>query len=589
MASVQARSSVDVVEVQPVNDFSRPTVSFFVNDCFLSFFDEIETRWPLFSTMQHVFDKLSVSSKMLLVVGTALVVLAVPPIIYDVSAKHQQIEDMAERHAKAALDMLEAVHVQPTIHHGQAGGVGAAAETLDDSLEAFSEVNENVNLWLVMGPGVLDHQEANQREIRRRPLDNIDRKVIETGLPQMALNDADVLRVTRPVVLGQGSAGQERCVSCHSDVMNMAEGEIIGAYSAAVDLGIELAAWRRGVFDQIGVAAFVLVATLVLISCLLRAAALRPLRQLTGVTLRLAEGDTKVEIPCADRVDELGMMARSLDVFRKSLIEKRALEAEQEETLKLLETQKVRLEVALDKERELNGMQRQFVTMVSHEFRTPLAIIDGNAQRIIKRKDQIAPERLHSGIDKIRSSVVRLVNLVDSVLSVSRLESDSVNFQPRPSDLRRIINEVSANQREISPGHDLILDVENLPDKLRIDGNLMQQVVSNLMSNAMKYSPTGTRIWIDGRQADDGGVSISVRDEGGGVSANELDKLFDRFFRGSASTGIIGTGIGLHLAKTFVELHGGRIDVVSAEGEGATFTVYLPPSGSATGREDQAA
>jgi signal transduction histidine kinase len=589
MPSVQARTSIDVVEILPVNDFSRLAVSFFVNDCFLSFFDEIETRCPLFSSVQHVFDRLSVSSKMLLVVGTALVVLAVPPIIYDVTAKHRQIEEMAERHAKAALDMLEAAHVQPMIHHGDPGSTAAAVETLDDSLEAFSEVNENVNLWLVMGPKVLTHQETNRRDVFRRPLDDIDRAVIETGLPKLVLNDADVLRVTRPVVLGQGSAGKERCVGCHSDLMNMAEGEVVGAYSAAVDLGVELAAWRRGIFEEVAVAAFVLVTTLVLIACLLRAAALRPLRQLTGVTRRLADGDTAVEIPCTNRVDELGMMAQSLDIFRKSLIEKHALEAEQVETLKLLETQKLRLETALDKERELSGMQRQFVTMVSHEFRTPLAIIDGNAQRIIKRKEQIAPERLHSGIDKIRSSVVRLVNLVESVLSVSQLDSDSVKFQPRSSDLRQIIKDVSANYRDMSPDHDLIIDVQGLPEKLRIDSNLMQQVISNLVSNAMKYSSIGARVWIDGSQADDGGVSVSVRDEGPGIPASELDKLFDRFFRGSASTGIIGTGIGLHLAKVFVELHGGRIDVLSAEGEGSTFTVHLPPPESMASGRDQAA
>lgn len=544
--------------------------------------------WQMVCTVRQMFDRLSVSSKTLLVVGIALAVLSTPLIIYDITAEHQQIEGMAKRRANAALDMLEAIYVQPVIHHEHAED-SDAADILDDSLEQFSEINENVNLWLVMGPKVLEYQEQAGQDILRRPLDDIDTAVIETGQPLLALNADDVLRVTRPAVLGRGHAGEGRCVRCHSELMNMQTDEVIGAYSAAVDLGLELAAWRRGIVADIAAAVLVESITLALIYCLLRAAALQPLRQLTAVTRRLADGDTAVEIAWKDRNDELGMMARSLDVFRANLAKKQALEAEQEETLNLLETQKHRLETSLDKERELNGLQRQFVSMVSHEFRTPLAIIDGNAQRIMKRQDQIAPERLQNGIHKIRTSVVRLINLMESVLSVSRLEADTIKFQPQSSDLGVLIEEVCANHREVSPGHDLISDTTALPAELTIDANLMRQVVANLVSNAAKYSPDGTRVWVGGDVAADGSVSISVRDEGPGILPDERDKLFDRFFRGSVSTGIIGTGIGLHIVQVFVDLHGGRIEVVSTEGEGATFIIHLPPSGSIAVRPNEAA
>ncbi len=539
--------------------------------------------------MRQLFDGLSVSSKTLLVVGITLTVLAAPLIIYDITAKHQQIEDMAERHANAALDMLEAIYVQPLIHHGQTEETDAAAEVLSDSLEEFSEINENVNLWFVMGPKVLAYQERAHRDVLRRPLDDIDGAAIETGRPLLALNADDILRVTRPAVLGRGHAGEGRCVRCHSELMDMNTDDVIGAYSAAVDLGQELATWRRQSLASIAAAALVVAITLALIFGLLRATALRPLRQLTGITHRLADGDIEVEIEGRNRIDELGMLARSLDVFRTNLIKKQALEAEQEEMLELLETQNQRLETSLDKERELNGLQRQFVSMVSHEFRTPLAIIDGNAQRIMKRQGPIAPERLQNGLHKIRGSVVRLINLMESVLSVSRLEAGNVQFQPQPSDLSEIVEEVCANHREVNSDHELIADVTRLPSQLSIDANLMRQVVSNLISNATKYSAKGTRVWVAGNVADDGRVSISVRDEGPGIPPDELNKLFDRFFRGSASTGIIGTGIGLHIVEVFVNLHGGQIEVVSAEGQGATFTVYLPPSGSSVACSDKAA
>lgn len=541
----------------------------------------------MFGAIRRLFGKLSVSSKMLFVVGVTFMVIAAPLVVYDVTSKRQQIEDMAERHADAALDMLQAMHGQPMIHHGQSDVAIAATDTLDDSLEQFSEINENVNLWLVMGPKVLAYQELNDKNVLRRPLDSIDTAAIETAQPSRELNADHVLRVSRPAVLGRSQAGEGRCVRCHSELMDMNTDEVIGAYSAAVDLGVEFAAWRQEIFWSIAAVVLFEAAILALVSYLLRATALRPLSQLTVATRRLAGGNTEVDIDWTERTDEIGLMARSLNVFKTNLIEKKEIEAEQEVTLDLLETQKHRLEMALDKERELNGLQRHFVSMVSHEFRTPLAIIDGNAQRIIKRKDQIGPERLQSGIQKIRGSVVRLINLMESVLSASRLEAGTVKYQPVATDINEVIDEVCANHREVDSKHEIIVDCAQLPRQLCIDATLMRQVLSNLISNAMKYTPNGTRVWVDGVVTDDEEVAISVRDEGQGIPADELEKLFDRFFRGSTSTGIIGTGIGLHMAQAFVDLHGGRIDVVSKEGEGTTFTVYLPKTGSASTQPDQ--
>lgn len=527
--------------------------------------------------MQRLFDRHTLSSMMLLAVGIALVTVAIPLITLDISAKHQEIHEMAERGAEAALDMLEGIHIQPTVHHMNSDNGEAKNESLDDSLEHFSEVNENVNLWLVMGPKILAYKRAAFQRDLKTPLDEVDAVAIETGKLTAILTDDNILRVTRPVIMGQGYADGDSCRVCHMEKMGIQAGEVIGAYSAAVDLSLELAAWRRAIFENIIAAAIVVAVTLTLIFILLRIAALQPLRELTSITHRLANGDTKVEIIGKNRIDELGMMARSLDIFRTNLVEKKTLEAEQAATLKLLEEQKLRLEVSLDKERELNGLQRQFVSMVSHEFRTPLAIIDGNAQRIIKRRQDMPPERLHNKVDKIRNSVLRLINLMESVLNASRLEAGAIKYQPVPSNLGNVIEEVCANHREINPSHELIVDLDRLPENLCLDTNLMRQVVSNLISNAIKYTPAGTRIWVEGRTNTDD-VAISVRDEGPGIPPIELEKLFDRFFRGSSSTGIIGTGIGLHIVQVFVELHGGRVDVVSTEGEGATFTVVLPAS-----------
>ena len=246
-----------------------------------------------------------------------------------------------------------------------------------------------------------------------------------------------------------------------------------------------------------------------------------------------------------------------------------------ERTQELAE-QKERLAQALERELELNGLQRQFVSMVCHEFRTPLAIIDGSAQRVVRRHDKINPEQLLGSIGKIRTAVVRLTDLIESVLDAARLEAGSLKYEPETCRFDVMIEEVCSNYRELNPRYSIMAEVDELQHNVFADIKLMRQVVSNLVGNAVKYSPEGTEVCVRGMTTDDGGVSISVSDNGVGIPEAELARLFERFFRASTSTGIVGTGIGLHLVKTVVDLHGGRVDVASKPGEGSTFTIDLP-------------
>ncbi len=235
------------------------------------------------------------------------------------------------------------------------------------------------------------------------------------------------------------------------------------------------------------------------------------------------------------------------------------------------------LETALAKEREINGLQRQFISMVSHEFRTPLAIIDGSAQRLMRKPDKMTPERTNEVLQKVRLSVARLTELMESVLDAARLEEGRVIFAPKTCNLTDIVQEICDSYAEVYPDHPIRLNIEPLADPVIADPKLVRQIISNLTSNAVKYSPAGTSIFVSA--VDDeakGDVVISVRDEGVGIPKSELGQLYERFFRASTSTGIAGTGIGLHLVQHFVALHDGRIDVDSVEGKGSTFTVRLP-------------
>ena len=273
-----------------------------------------------------------------------------------------------------------------------------------------------------------------------------------------------------------------------------------------------------------------------------------------------------------------GVVAAQLNLLDRFFSTQERLEDMVAERTRELEEQKARLKVALDKERELNGLQRQFVSMVSHEFRTPLAIIDGNAQRIMRRHDRIAPDKLLDVLGTIRTSVGRLTNLIESVLSASRLENGSIQFRPEATDLAAMVDEIVASHQELSPGHPITADLAKLPSEVEIDGSLMRQVISNLVGNAIRYSPDGTPVHVTGDIGEDGLIRLAVRDQGPGIPAEECDKLFDRYYRGSTSTGIIGTGIGLHLVQVLVGMHGGEVNVKSTQGEGSTFTVTFPLS-----------
>lgn len=234
------------------------------------------------------------------------------------------------------------------------------------------------------------------------------------------------------------------------------------------------------------------------------------------------------------------------------------------------------LEQSLTKERELNGLQRQFVSMVSHEFRTPLAIIDGTAQRVSRRAAEMTPERLQDALGKIRVSVTRLIGLIESVLDAAHLEEGRVKFDPQECALPNVLSELQSSYIETYPRHQIQMELEGLPPKITADERLLRQIFSNLISNAVKYSAEGSTVHVTCCSPGNQTVQISVRDEGVGIPEAETAKLFERFFRASTSAGIIGTGIGLHLTRHFVELHKGSIHVESVEGQGSTFTVQLP-------------
>ncbi|CDZ49665.1 PAS-domain containing protein [Neorhizobium galegae] len=237
--------------------------------------------------------------------------------------------------------------------------------------------------------------------------------------------------------------------------------------------------------------------------------------------------------------------------------------------------QAAELERMLDQERQVNELQRQFVSMASHEFRTPLSIIDGAAQRLVRRKNAVTSEFIGEKTEQIRSAVSRMLELMESILAVGRLDHGHIDIDRKPCALGDIIGTCIARQESIRKSHRFLLDLERLPSTIYGDGAALEQVFTNLFSNAVKYAPDAPDVYVTGWQQDDF-IQITVRDEGIGIDADDLPKMFGRYFRARSSSGIAGTGIGLNLVKQVVELHNGEIHVDSVKGEGTVFTVKLP-------------
>ena len=291
-----------------------------------------------------------------------------------------------------------------------------------------------------------------------------------------------------------------------------------------------------------------------------------PMLNLAKDMHRLAGNDMDVDIQGGERRDEIGEMARALTIFRKNAVD--LLLSRQG-----LAQQASMLEEKLEHERELMDAQRNFISMASHEFRTPLNIIDGHAQRLAKT-DNVA-ERA----GKIRSAVKQMTGLIDNLINAARLfESDpELYFHPASIDLAALLHEVCSQHREIISGTQIVEIFNAQPLEISGDPKLLAQMFGNLLSNAIKYSPSGGLIEVSAVK-DSAHIAVIVRDYGIGIPQKDIEGIFERYSRGSNVSDISGTGIGLHLVRMIADLHGSSINVESVESEGAIFTVRLPVS-----------
>ncbi|HYG34243.1 MAG TPA: PAS domain S-box protein, partial [Clostridia bacterium] len=243
-------------------------------------------------------------------------------------------------------------------------------------------------------------------------------------------------------------------------------------------------------------------------------------------------------------------------------------------------TERKRAEVemwrALERERELSELKSNFVSMVSHEFRTPLGIILSSAQILSDYLEQLPPEERREHLDAIAKNSKRMAGLMEEVLVLSRVESGKLGCEPASLDLPhfclRLIDEIQS-----ATGNACVIDcqIDSKCTAVRADERLLRHIFTNVINNAVKYSTPGSRVEF-GVERDYQHAVFRVRDHGMGIPEADLAHLFNAFHRGRNVGQVPGSGLGLVIVKRCVELHGGTIRLESKLGEGTTVTVKLP-------------
>jgi signal transduction histidine kinase len=243
-------------------------------------------------------------------------------------------------------------------------------------------------------------------------------------------------------------------------------------------------------------------------------------------------------------------------------------------TLDKLEESKEELSKALSKEKELGDLKSRFVSMASHEFRTPLSTILSSASLVAKYTEAEEQEKRNKHINRIKSSVNNLTGLLNEFLSIGKIEDGKINANNTSFNLKEMLLSLCGEMEGIAKNSQQFIYKHNGEENIFSDPSLLRNIVTNLLSNAIKFSGDESKIEVSSTvtAAD---IILVVKDNGMGISAEDQVHLFERFFRGANVTNIQGTGLGLHIVGKYVEILGGSVTFKSELENGATFIVTL--------------
>jgi PAS domain S-box-containing protein len=274
----------------------------------------------------------------------------------------------------------------------------------------------------------------------------------------------------------------------------------------------------------------------------------------------------ELERKVRSRTDALDKTIKELEKLNKNLEEQIAVRKKAEEDARR----------ALEREREVNELKTKFVSIASHEFRTPLSSVLSSASLIRKYGDAGDLSRIDKHVERIKSSVHHLTSILNDFLSLGKLEEGRMDIQFEPLQLTSLCEEIIEELRlTLKSGQHIKLSSEGSQRPFESDPKVLRNIFFNLISNASKYSGENKMINMEVAYHPDS-IQIQVRDEGIGIPNDEKKHIFERFFRASNAGNIQGTGLGLNIVRKYVSLLKGHIDFSSEFGKGSIFTITLP-------------
>jgi two-component system OmpR family sensor kinase len=273
---------------------------------------------------------------------------------------------------------------------------------------------------------------------------------------------------------------------------------------------------------------------------------LRPIDEMIVTAERIADGDLGERAPVPKRADEVGHLSNALNTMLD------------------------RIEEAVGAKSASEARTRRFAADASHELRTPLTSIRGYAE--LYRQGARSPEEVERAMARIEREAVRMGVLVEDLLLLARIDQGRP-LEHAPVDLTALVLDAATAARAIEPDRRFTVDVGERPVVVAGDGHRLRQVVDNLLTNVREHTTPATAVSLRLSATDDA-ATLVVADDGPGMAADVAARVFDRFWQAEPTRR--GTGLGLSIVREIVAAHGGTIDLVTAPGEGASFTVTLP-------------
>ena len=281
---------------------------------------------------------------------------------------------------------------------------------------------------------------------------------------------------------------------------------------------------------------------------------------------QLIEYAAELEKKVKSRTEALNLSVQKLEILNKDLQQQILVRQRAEK-----ETRK-----ALERERELNELKSKFVSIASHEFRTPLSAILSSTSLIQQYHLRGEMTKMDKHISRVKSSVHHLTSILNDFLSLGKLEEGRIEVATEQVSLHAFFEEIKEEIKSTLKEEQQLVILFTQPElSFQSDPRILRGILFNLVSNASKYSDSGKSIHLSATYTDDS-VTVEVRDAGIGIPQHEVKHVFERFFRASNSSNIQGTGLGLNIVKRYIDLLKGTISFTSELGKGSSFTIILP-------------